>query len=293
VSGYAAAVLTTLDHVLILVRDLESATGRFAELLDRSPSWRGAHPALGTANALFRLDNTYVELLCPSGSGAVAEMLAARLEERGEGLLGLAFGTDDAEACSAWLRERGLPAAAPADGEGRELTSGAVRRWKNVHLPPDATRGVLLFAIEHLSPADALPRAAIAGDPKGSVSGIDHVVVLSEDAEASRALYGDGLGLRLALDRRVPERSARLLFFRIGGITVEIGAALEPSRTPDAPDRLWGLAYAVADVERARERVGAAGFDVSEVRPGRKAGTRVCTVRGDPWGVATLLIGPD
>lgn len=285
-------MLTTLDHVLILVRDLEEATARCADLLGRAPSWRGAHPALGTANALFRLDNTYLELLCPRGSGDVAAMLEARLEERGEGLLGLAFGTDDADACAAWLRERGLPAAAPAAGEGRELTTGAVRRWRNVHLPPEATRGVLIFAIEHLSPAEALPRAEIGGDPKSAIAGIDHVVVLSEDAEASRRLYGDGLGLRLALDRRFPERGTRLLFFRIGGITVEIGSGLEPSRSPDAPDRLWGLAYAVADVDRARERVAAAGFDVSEVRPGRKAGTRVCTVRGDPWGVATLLIGP-
>jgi catechol 2,3-dioxygenase-like lactoylglutathione lyase family enzyme len=286
-------VLTTLDHALILVRDLEEATARCADLLGRAPSWRGAHPALGTANALFRLDNTYLELLCPRGSGDVAAMLEARLEERGEGLLGLAFGTDDADACAAWLRERGLPAAAPAAGEGRELATGAVRRWRNVHLPPEATRGVLIFAIEHLSPAEALPRAEIGGDPKGAIAGIDHVVVLSEDAEASRRLYGDGLGLRLALDRRFPERGTRLLFFRIGGITVEIGSALEPSRTPGAPDRLWGLAYAVADVDRARERVAAAGFDVSEVRPGRKAGTRVCTARGEPWGVATLLIGPD
>ena len=35
------------------------------------------------------------------------------------------------------------------------------------------------------------------------------------------------------------------------------------------------------------------GFDVSEVRSGRKPGTRVCTVNGEPNGVATLLITHD
>ncbi len=43
---------------------------------------------------------------------------------------------------------------------------------------------------------------------------------------------------------------------------------------------------------QARARVSAAGFDVSSVRAGFKPGTRVCTVRGRPLGVDTLLIEP-
>ena len=41
-----------------------------------------------------------------------------------------------------------------------------------------------------------------------------------------------------------------------------------------------------------RERPLEAGFDVSEVRTGRRPGTRVLTVRGDPCGVATLILEP-
>ncbi|MBW2374309.1 MAG: glyoxalase, partial [Deltaproteobacteria bacterium] len=46
------------------------------------------------------------------------------------------------------------------------------------------------------------------------------------------------------------------------------------------------------DIEAARARVAQAGFDVSGIRPGAKPGTSVCSVRGEPLGVATLLIGP-
>jgi hypothetical protein len=49
----------------------------------------------------------------------------------------------------------------------------------------------------------------------------------------------------------------------------------------------------VTDPRAARERVAAAGFDVSELRRGNKAGTSVCTVRSETCGVPTLLIGPD
>ena len=50
--------------------------------------------------------------------------------------------------------------------------------------------------------------------------------------------------------------------------------------------------WQVADADAARQRIAEAGFDVSEVRGGNKPGTRVCTVRGEPCGVKTLLIEP-
>jgi hypothetical protein len=36
-----------------------------------------------------------------------------------------------------------------------------------------------------------------------------------------------------------------------------------------------------------------ASFDVSDTRKGMKPGTRVCTVRSETHGVATLLLGPE
>jgi hypothetical protein len=57
-----------------------------------------------------------------------------------------------------------------------------------------------------------------------------------------------------------------------------------------AHDRLWGLSWRVADIDATRARLLAAGIDVSEVRTGRKPGTRVVTVRGGTCGVQTLLL---
>ena len=75
-------------------------------------------------------------------------------------------------------------------------------------------------------------------------------------------------------------------------MTIEVGARLDAAPKPESTDRLWGLAYRVPDADRARERLAKSGLDISEVRVGRKPGTRVCTVRGRTHGVATLLIGP-
>jgi catechol 2,3-dioxygenase-like lactoylglutathione lyase family enzyme len=161
-----------------------------------------------------------------------------------------------------------------------------------VTLSPKSTRGVPLFAIQHRSPADLLPPSAALADAASVVSALDHVVITTDDADATKCLYGEGLGLRLALDKEFPAWGARQLFFRVGGVTVEVGARLEPESKPRPSDRFWGMAYQVPNAERAQERLGAVGFEVSQVRDGRKPGTRVFSVRGEPCGVPTLMIEP-
>jgi catechol 2,3-dioxygenase-like lactoylglutathione lyase family enzyme len=287
-----------LEAVIQSLRDLEAAAERTAALLGRPASWRGVHPGNGTANALFRLENGYLELLAAAGEGPLGEQVAAFLEQRGEGQLALALGTPDLAACVAALRERGVQLPEPTDGEGRrdaaapgDAGAADVRRWSSVLLPVDASRGLPLLLIQHHSPEDALPLRAPSAPAAAAIAGFDHAVVLSGDLAAAGALYGDTLGLRLALDRRFEARQIRILFFRLGGVTVEVAGALAGGDA-ESPDRFGGLAYRVPDVAAARQRLADAAFDVSEVRGGFKPGTRVCTVRDGTCGVPTLLIEP-
>ena len=285
-------MLDSLDHVVVAVADLAAAVRSTARMFGRPTSWHGEHPSAGTANALFRLDNTYLELLSPQGEGPLGNALRGRLDTRGEGVVALAFGTENATACAEAWQVAGLEPRGPEDGLGRDIDSGAIRRWARLDASPAATRGTLVFAIEHRSPADVLPSCPARTAPEASVTALDHVVVLSADIEATRAVYADKLGLRLALDRSFEERGVRLLFFRVGGATIEIGGRLGVEPDPAAKDSFGGLAWKVADVDAARTRVLEAGFDVTEAKAGAKAGTRVFTVRGEPSGVPTLFIGP-
>jgi len=236
-----------------------------------------------------RLHNTYVELLAPEGDGPLGRMVAGRLDSQGEGPLGLAFATRDADAAHADLTTRGLTPAPVAPGLGRDEDSGLIRRWRTVWLPIERTRGVWLFAIEHCRP-DLLPEAAPVGPADAVIAGIDHAVVRTSDTEAAIALYRDGLGLRLALDRRFPDWGMRLAFLRVGGVTVELAQPLHEADPPRETDRLWGLSWRVPDADAARARLTSAGVAVSEVHPGRKPGTRVISVKDGTCGVPTLLI---
>jgi catechol 2,3-dioxygenase-like lactoylglutathione lyase family enzyme len=284
-----------LDHVVIAVHDLEAATADYAALFGRAPSWRGSHPRYGTRNTLFRIDNMYVELLAPSGAKPkdgrwMAEL--TRFLDRSEGLYALAFGTSHLAETVRDLRDEGLDVRDPAAGNGIDEISGTMRLWRNATLPVKASHGTRMFFIEHQSPEDALPPAEVTVDGGGHVKRMDHAVILSVDMEKAKQLWSGTLGLRLALDRTFPERDTRILFYRAGDITIEIsGGARQTEEGMGKPDRLWGLAWGVDDLDAMCARLTEQGIAVSEPRTGIKPGTRVASVRGPhTHGVATLLI---
>jgi len=198
----------------------------------------------------------------------------------------------DADDFAARARAHGLDAADPTPGEGRSDDSDAVRHWRTVMLHPKTTRGLTLFAIEHQSPEDALPIAPPTSAPESCVRALDHVVVSTRDIESTGRLYRDALGLRLALDRSFEARGLRMMFFRVGGVTVEVVGSLDGPSDPSARDQFGGLAFQVPDAAAAHARLAAADHDVSEVRDGNKPGTRVFTVRSGTCGVPTLVIEP-
>ena len=80
------------------------------------------------------------------------------------------------------------------------------------------------------------------------------------------------------------------MFFRCGDLIVEVAHDLKKEASDD-PDRLWGLSWRSVNVDATQKRLAAGGHDVSEVRVGRKPGTRVFTVRDRTFGVPTIVIG--
>jgi len=285
-----------IDHVVIAVRDVAAAAPAMARLLGCAPSWEGAQPADGTANVLFRLANTTLELLAPQGEGAGGARLRERIDERGEGLHRLEFGTRDLEAVRARLDAAGIEASAPAEALSHDDPSGAWRRYRVVEIPAAANRGVPTRIVEDTSPDEIVPPAQPIEHDGSCVGRLDHVVVMTRAPEHALRFYGDALGLRLALDRTFAERGVRLVFFRTGGLTLEIGSSLrgggDLGRAEAETDVLWGLAHQVGNAELARARVEAAGFTASAIREGHKPGTRVFTVEDAPFGVPTLFIEP-
>jgi hypothetical protein len=113
---------------------------------------------------------------------------------------------------------------------------------------------------------------------------------MTPDADGCKRLFGGQFGIRLALDHSKPEWGVRQLFFRLGGVTIEVVQPLDKTKAP-AKDFFWGMAWKAGNVATVRERLLREEADVSEVRIGRKKGTEVATIRKPTGGVPTLLVG--
>jgi len=274
-------VITGLDHVVLLVGDIAAGAAAYQTLFARLPAWRNTGD--GAERVLFTLDNMTLELMSPSGDGATADRIRAVMSKQGEGLASICFRTDDITKMHRRLDRLTLKPEPVAEVESRDMTSGATLSWKRTRAATDATRGVRLFFLELAKERPLSVRTTAA-----SIAALDHVVVSTADPERAAALYGARLGLDMALDRSHPDWG-RLMFFRCGDLIVEV--VHRPGKDTDAAhDRLWGLSWRVADIDATRARLASAGVDVSDVRTGRKPGTRVLTVRSGACGIPTLLV---
>jgi catechol 2,3-dioxygenase-like lactoylglutathione lyase family enzyme len=275
-------VITGLDHVVVLVRDLAAGELAYQTLFARAPSWRNSGD--GARRVLFTLDNMTLELMAPDGDGATADKIRAVIAAQGEGLASICFRTADIAKMHRRLDRLALKPEPVAEAESRDVASGATIAWKRTRAATEATRGVRLFFLELSKERPLSVRSAVA-----SIAALDHVVIATADSERAAALYGARLGLDMALDRSHPDWG-RLMFFRCGDLIVEVVHRPKDATADRTHDRLWGLSWRVADIDATSARLVAAGIDVSEVRAGRKPGTRVMSVRNGTCGIHTLLL---
>lgn len=274
-------MITGLDHIVVLLSDIKAGAKAYELLLGRAPSWRSQTD--GAETMLFTLDNMSLELMAPAGSSETAERIRTVIRIWGEGLASVCFRVGDIGKMYRRLDRLALKPDPVADVESRDLETGGTLRWKRTRAATDLTRGVRMFFLELAQ--DRPHSAAIAEAP---ILGLDHVVVSTEDPERAAALYGARLGLDMALDRSHQDWG-QLMFFRCGDLTVEV--VRRPVAGADQThDKLWGLSWRVADIDAVRARLVASGVDVSEVRAGRRPGTRVVSVRNGTCGIHTLLI---
>lgn len=278
-------MITALDHVVLLCPDIEAGVAEYSALFGASPVWHAVGD--GSATALFSVANAKLELMAPFGSGAVAEKLSEMVMD-GPKLTSLIYESDDLVEDHRLMTRRGLSPSDIQVGASQDILSGAKRDWTRFRIPDEKMAGIKSFVLQ---PGQGdLPAAKLEN---GAVTALDHLVINTPNPERAVATYGARLGLRFALDRTAEQWNTRFLFFRLGGLTLEIIHRLDQDHDPVGDDSLWGITWAVDDLDAARQRLLRQGCDVSDIRTGRKPGSRVFTVRDGTLNVPTLFIQHD
>ena len=249
-------MISQLESVVIGVNDLAAAASDYEALLGQL-GHEGEFQGAGSTS--FQLANTCLRLVDTS--------------ER-QGLQQLVFGCPDLSAAKQRLNNVGIEML----GDSADSPS--------VALNPDTTRGVN-FALT--AARDVAPQAQ---QSEGALAGLDHAVIASGNGDFTSALLSGRLQLDMRLDLTNEKWDARLMFFRCGDLIIEVYQSLSKPLAPEK-DRFFGLSWRAHNIDATHAELTAKGFDVSDIRTGRRPGTRVCTVRDKTHGVPTLILGRD
>lgn len=252
--------ITGIDHTLVGVRDLEAARVLW-QRLGFTVTPRGRHIGWGTGNYCIMLGRGYIELLGIVDASQFTNNLDFFLKTR-EGLMGLAFATDDAVACAAALRERGIEAEGPKQLKRLlELPEGTVvPEFALVHPAPSVLPGIRAFVCQHLTPA-LVRRPDWLVHPNGAASLLGMTIAVDQPRSlvpAWRKLLGDRAIRADGAAMLVETGMGRLLFATQGTL------AARYSDVAPLPDyaRPWAVAMSlgVADLDRCERTLIGNGF---------------------------------
>ena len=186
--------LRRIDHIVALVRDLDSAFSAYTERLGLPISWRVESKDGWRSSALW-LGNASLEFLAPSSEvkDAAGAFFCRALASRGEGLFLVAFEPHDIDYSVRALRNRGAQGADPiASGVMDSNRTGGMRGYRTAFISRRSTAGLNSFLCKYDSPFQPLDGGAGAL----KVKKLDHVIIATEDLDEATRLWERNLGLK-------------------------------------------------------------------------------------------------
>ncbi len=155
-------MMLSLDHLVVAVPDVAAAQRAVADALGVAPVFGGAHPGVGTCNALLSLGGRqYLELVGPDpGAASPGELGRRAAALKTAEIWGFAVACDDLDGLAQRARGAGLQPVGPTAGS-RRTPEGTQLHWRVLGLPSIGFGGLLPFAIDWLDtphPAQTSPQ---------------------------------------------------------------------------------------------------------------------------------------
>lgn len=257
--------ITGLDHAVIAVGDLDAAAAVFRRLgFALTP--KGNLPEWAAANYCAMFAGDYIELLAAAGDGPEAAQLTAFTAGR-DGLMSVSLGSDNGAAAAEALRKAGLAVPVPRS-LSRKLDDGTTLMFSEVPLPADATPGVPLRVVQHIT-AERERNPQWLGHANGAFA-IASVTAIVPEPPALTAAWDVVFGPHTAVltDETVTVHTGRgLIYLTRPDELTQLHPDAELDELPPAP-ALVALAVKVADTDRAAAVLKTNGVAFSRDREG-------------------------
>ena len=250
-------MIKSLDRITYLASSLEKAEKTFSSFFDLKPSKRVISAEKNYESLIYIFENMCFEVIEKKDD----------LSEKNK-LYGFSLLSDDLSSIDISITSE--------KNNRQEEFEDKVQSVKSIDIKQSPDFQLLVNEYENLD----MDRAN-----ENNLFALDHLVLTTNKSDALINLYEKELGIRLALDQFVEKWGGRMLFFRTGHATIEV-----IDNKVEGNDQFWGLAWKTKDIRKKREYLVENGFNVSDVKDGRKKDTLVATVKFDKIKIPTLLV---
>jgi hypothetical protein len=197
-------VVLALDHVIVVVADLDSAARRLYREHGLASVAGGRHAGHGTGNRIVPLGANYIELMAvvdrdEAASSPLGSWVGQRVVEVGEGPAAVCLRTDDIEVTAQRTGHRPLAMS-------RTRPDGVELAWQLVALPAALADGLPFFIQWHIDDADHPSRGPV--EHLCAPIGIAWVEVGGDEDRLASWLGDHGLPLRHVEGPAGPHRLA-------------------------------------------------------------------------------------
>ena len=250
-------MIKSLDRISYLTNSLEEAEKTFSAFFDAKPSKKVFSKNRNYESVLYRFENMNFEII-KKNDGLSKE----------DKLCGFSLLSDDLTSLNI--------STSYEEYENNEESDNKTQLIKSIDIKQSPDFQLSVNEYEELD---------MNRFNDNNLFALDHLVLTTNKSDVLINLYEKELGIRLALDQFVEKWGGRMLFFRTGHATIEV-----IDNKIEGNDQFWGLAWKTKDIRKKREYLVENGFNVTDVKDGRKKDTLVATVKFDEIKIPTLLV---
>ncbi len=253
-----------IDHIMVVVRDLNATTATFRKLLGFNAERWGKFPD-GIENAGMHFRNrSYLELLGIYDREKAAQTEEAKFLQRNEGATGVALHVSSADSAANFLRGRGFDVAGPDvfPPPREESQQPQPWMWRTVSFKKRTGPGAIVFLIEYNEQArenrqkEDLQKYEAARVHPNTAEKIQSVWITVKDLDAAVKAY-ESIGLSAGRRVNLPQLEARGHEVVAGnGVVLLLQANTPKSKVTSFLARrgegIMGVSIKVAALNRAR-----------------------------------------
>ncbi|MDC0432073.1 hypothetical protein OAL90_00365 [Hyphomicrobiales bacterium] len=281
---YMKQMLSQIKNIFFVTDDIEKSSKEFSLFFSKEAYFKGFSNQLGVEIQIFSIGNLSINIISSFCEGLWSEKILNFKKKRKEGLFGLELMSDGIINDYENLKKIEIPV-----GEIEKITIQDLKDKIYTHNSFSIDESLVSNLNIMVSDNTNFSIEEENHDPNTNIESINQVVIKTNNPDGIVNLFEKNLEIRLALDKTFKEWSGRMLFFRIGGVTLEV---VEEEGLNNL-NEYYGIGWHSDNFTECYEDLTQKGFSFSEIRKGRKPGTLVSTLNDPILGIPAILIGLD